>query len=127
MVLPRWHQSVPPYHLPRSRLPVCNCWLLVGGPGKPDANVCDQAFWNTDLQHHGCFLEFSRLARLKRLAEGCVGGVPLQNIRRPAKGQRKRIRKQSDAGAGEGGPARKDAEARMREDLFGADNAGALL
>ena len=52
----------------------------------------------------------------------------LQNIRRPAKGQRKRIRKQSDAGGEEGGAGgRKDAEARMREDLFGADNAGASL
>ncbi len=52
-----------------------------------------------------------------------------QNIRRPAKGQRKRIRKQSDAGGGDGdgggAGGRKDAEARMREDLFGADNAGA--
>ena len=47
-----------------------------------------------------------------------------QNIRRPAKGQRKRIRKQSDAGDGDGAAAGKDAEARLREDLFGADNAG---
>ena len=54
--------------------------------------------------------------------------APAQNIRRPAKGQRKRIRKQSDAGGdGEGGAGRKDAEARLREDLFGADNAGALI